>query len=212
MTDAHPAHETFEGAVASLSSTADHVRGEAVATLVRIIREDPAHRQQALGVLDGFVRSQRGRTGYRADPVLHARTALYAFDPQRSVRTLITVEGSAAILLTIPVATAHIVSDTWGATRVLACAGVTVALLAALSATTRLWRPFLGPWALLLATAPDRRLPGMVIATRVIFLALFLILFVRSVPGSATSAAMYGVGLCVVAWAFYWRPRTVRHR
>jgi hypothetical protein len=213
MTDAHPPHEAFEEAVASLSSTTGHGQGEAVRTLVRIVREDPAHRQQALVALDGFVRSQRGRPGYRADPVLDARAALYAFDPKRAVRTLVAVEGSAAVLLAAPLVTAHLVGGDWGVTSVLACVGVTVALLAALSVTTRLWRPFLGPWALLMATAPDRRLPGMTIAVRVIFLALLLSLLARSVPDSATSAAMYGVGLCVVAWLFYRRePRTARRQ
>ncbi|MGW9439629.1 hypothetical protein [Streptomyces sp. NPDC055607] len=205
MNDADPAHETFEGAVASLSSTADHVRGEAIRTLVRIIREDPAHRQQALGALDSFVQDQRGRPGYRSDPVLDARAALYAFDPQRLVGTLITVEGSAAVLLATPVATAHLLGDTWGVARVLVSMGVAVALLAALCATTRLWKPFLGPWALLMATVADRRGAGLAIAVRVVFLALLLSLLARSVPGSATNATVYGVGLCFVAWFFYRR-------
>lgn len=213
MTDAHPAHEAFEEAVASLSSTAGNGQGEAVRTLVRIIREDPAHRQQALVALDSFVQSQRGRPGYRADPVLDARAALYAFDSKRAVRTLIAVECSAAVLLATPLVTAHLVGDDWGAARVLTCVGVTVALLAALSATTRLWRPYLGPWALLMATFTDRRLPGMLIAGRVIFLAVLLSLLIRAVPESATSAAMSGVGLCVVAWLFYRRePRTARRQ
>ncbi|MFD0253718.1 hypothetical protein ACFVGX_22690 [Streptomyces sp. NPDC127113] len=213
MTDAHPAHEAFEEAVASLSSPADHGQGEAVRTLVRIIREDPAHRQQALGALDSFVQNQRGRPGYRADPVLDARAALYAFHPQRSVRTLIAVEGSAAVLLATPVATAHLLGDTWGVTRALVSMGVAVVLLAALCATTRLWKPFLGPWALLMATVPDRRGAGLAIAVRVVFLALLLSLLARSVPDSATNATVYGVGLCVVAWFFYRRqPRTARRR
>ena len=213
MSDADPTHKAFERAVASLSSTVGHGQAEAVHTLVRIIREDPAHRQQALRALDSFVHSQRGRPGYRADPVLDARAALCAFDPERAVRTLVAVEGCAAVLLASPLVTAHLVGDTWGLTSVLACVGVTVGLLAALCATTRLWRPYLGPWALLMTAAPDRRLPGMAIAVRVIFLALCLSLLVRAVPDSAASGALYGVGLCVVTWLFYRRKsRTARRR
>lgn len=63
------------------------------------------------------------------------------------------------MLLTIPLATAHPVGG-HGAARILACAGVTLALLTALAATTRLWRPYLGPWALLMSTFTDRRLPA----------------------------------------------------
>ncbi|MFF8638979.1 hypothetical protein ACF052_32855 [Streptomyces pilosus] len=210
MTDAHPvpeAHGAFEQAVASLSSTVGHVQAEAVRTLVRVVRQDPAHRQQALTALDGFVQSQRGQPGYRAEPVQEARTALYAFDSKRSVRTLVAVEGGAAVLLAAPVAIANLVGG--GAARVLAYMGVTAVLLIALSATTRFWRSFLGPWALLMATAPDRRVPGAVIAVRVILLALLLGLFVQAVPNSPSTAALYGAGLCAVGWGFYGRkPRT----
>jgi hypothetical protein len=213
MTEAHPAHEVFEGAVASLSSTADYGQGEAVRTLVRIIREDPAHREQALVALDDFVQGQRGRPSHRADPVLDARAALCAFDPKRSVRTLVAVESSAAGLLATPLVTVHLIGNTWGVTSVLVCVGVTVALLVTLSATTRLWRPFLGAWALLMTTASDRRLPGMTIGVRVVLLALLLSLLVQAVPGSATRAAMYSVVLCVVTWLFYRRgPRPTRRQ
>jgi hypothetical protein len=214
MTDAHPVHEAhgaFERAAASLSSPAGHVQAEAVRTLVRIVREDPGHRQQALTVLDGFVQSQRGRPGYRAEPAQEARTALHAFDRKRSVRTLVAVEGVAAVLLAAPVVTGNLVGS--GAARVLACVGVTAVLLAALSATGRLWRPFLGPWSLLLATASDRRVPGAYIALRVILLALLLDLLVQAVPDSPPTAALYGVALCVVLWGFYGRrPRSMRLR
>ncbi|MFJ3229205.1 hypothetical protein ACIPJS_38460 [Streptomyces sp. NPDC086783] len=180
---------------------------------MRIIREDPAHREQALVALDGFVQRQRGRPGYRADPVLDARAALCAFAPERSVRTLVAVESSAAGLLATPLVTAHLIGNTWGVTSVLACVGVTVALLVTLSTTTRLWRHFLGPWALLMTTASDRRLPGMTIALRVVLLALLLSLFVQAVPDSATSAAMYSVVLCVATCLFYRRePRTTRRQ
>ncbi|MGV9503834.1 hypothetical protein ACWDQ0_36800 [Streptomyces sp. NPDC003642] len=212
MTDARPAHHAIEEAVASLSSTLGHDQAEAVRTLVRIIREDAAHRQQALGTLDRFVQSRRGRPGHRAEPVLDARAALYAFDPKRAVRTLVAVEGCAAVLLATPMVTAHLVGDTWGITSVAAYVGVTVALLAALCATARLWRPFLGPWALLMTAAPDRLLTGMAIAVRVIFLALFLSLLVRAVPDSAASGALYGVGLCVVIWLFYRRESRMARR
>lgn len=210
MTDAHP-HEAFEQAAASLSSPAGHVQAEAVRKLVRIVREDPGHRQQALVALDGFVQSQRGRPSYRAEAVLEARTALHAFDSARSVRTLVAVEGAAAVLLAIPVVTANLIGG--GAARVLACVGVTVVLLAALSATTRLWRPFLGPWALLMATASDRRVPGAYIAVRVILLALLLDLLVQAVPDSPLTAVLYGAALCAVLWGFYGRrPRSMRLR
>ncbi|MCG8971402.1 hypothetical protein [Streptomyces sp. CL12-4] len=212
MTDAHPvdeAHGAFERAAASLSSPAGHVQAEAVRTLVRIVREDPGHRQQALTALDGFVQSQRGGPGYRAEPVQDARTALYAFDSRRSVRTLVAVEGAAAVLLATPVVTGDLFGG--GATRVLACVGVTAVLLMALSFTTRFWKPFLGPWALLMATASDRRVPGAYIAVRVILLALLLDLLVQAVTDSSSTAALYGVALCAVVWGFYGRrPRAMR--
>lgn len=116
------------------------------------------------------------------------------------------------MLLTIPLATAHLVGG-HGAARILACAGVTLALLTALAATTRLWRPYLGPWALLMSTSTDRRLPGMLIAGRVIFLALLLSLLIRAVSDSATSTATHTLALCVVAWIFYRRgPRPTRRQ
>ncbi|MGY1548413.1 hypothetical protein [Streptomyces sp. MN6] len=86
-------------------------------------------------------------------------------------------------------------------------------LLAALSATGRLWRPFLEPWSLLLATASDRRVPGAYIALRVILLALLLDLLVQAVPDSPPTAALYGVALCAALWGFYGRrPRSMRLR
>lgn len=210
MTDVRPAHGAFEEAIDALSSTAGRDKVQAVRTLMRIVREDPAHRQQGLEALDRFVQNQRGRPGYRTDPVLDARTTLCAFDRKRSVRTLIAVEASAAVLLAIPLATAHLVGG-HGAARILACAGVTLALLTVLAATTRLWKPYLGPWALLMSTSTDRRLPGMLIAGRVIFLALLLSLLIRAVPDSATSAAVHALALCVVAWVLYRRgPRPAR--
>lgn len=72
---------------------------------------------------------------------------------------------------------------------------------------------YLGPWALLMSSFTDRRLPGMFITGRVIFLALLLSLLIRAVPDSATSAATHTLALCVVAWVFYRRgPRPARRR
>lgn len=48
------------------------------------------------------------------------------------------------MLLAIPLATAHLIGG-HGAARILACAGVTLALLTVLAATTRLWRPTWAP-------------------------------------------------------------------
>ncbi|MGV9815862.1 hypothetical protein ACWDTQ_28630 [Streptomyces cellulosae] len=119
--------------------------------------------------------------------------------------------GVAAVLLAAPVVTGNLVGS--GAARVLACVGVTAVLLAALSATGRLWRPFLGPWFLLLATASDRRVPGAYIALRVILLALLLDLLVQAVPDSPPTAALYGVAPCAALWSFYGRrPRSMRLR
>lgn len=196
-------HEDFERAVSSLSS-AEHAPDEPVRELVRIARDDAAHRDQALAALEGFVAGQRGRPGYRSEPVLRARTALYALDPKRTARTVIRLEGIAALLLAVVSAAGALLGGTPLARLLISVAALAV-LLTALSAARHLWQPYVGAWAVFSEQARWAR------GTAVVLIAALLTKMATSVPATVTEFLLYLVVICFVGWALWLRqPRTAR--
>ncbi|EST36772.1 hypothetical protein [Streptomyces roseochromogenus] len=120
----------LDHAVNPLSSSAELTKAEAVGALVRIVRDDAAHRQRILFALETVTVSHRGRPSYRSEPVLTARTVLWAFNPKCAVRSIASIEGTAAALLAASVATGYTLGSN-SLTRVLISAAVGGAVAAA---------------------------------------------------------------------------------
>ncbi|MFB7500147.1 hypothetical protein ACFC09_36610 [Streptomyces sp. NPDC056161] len=195
-------HEDFERAASSLSSSTVHTRGEPIRELVRIAREDVVHRQQALATLDDFVTSQRGRPGYRSEPVLRARTALYALDPKRTVRARAGLEGAMALLLATASTTAYVLTEST-LFRFLVAVAVWVLLMLPVSIIRNLWQPYVGSWVVLSKQTRWAR------GTAVVIFGWLFTNVVTTAATSLTEALLWGACACAVGWAL-WQPPTSR--
>ncbi|MDX3538956.1 hypothetical protein PV721_32395 [Streptomyces sp. MB09-01] len=170
--------------------------------LIRVARQDTAHRRQALAELEEFVFGHRGRVGYRFEAVQDARTALCAFDPDRAVRGVVALEVTAAAVLATAAVTGFLLGGT-GLTRVLVTVAVWMALWAGGVAFRQFWRPYLGAWVILSEPARWCRAFGVLV------LAVFLTGIVRNAPTSPSTALLFAVAAGAAGWLLWLRkPHT----
>ncbi|MFG2234919.1 hypothetical protein ACGFNX_33845 [Streptomyces sp. NPDC048723] len=196
------AHEDLEQAARALSGTDAGAQTEGVRAFIRIARQDTAHRRQALAAIEEFVAGHRGRSGYRSEAVQDARTALCAFDPDRAVRGVAALEVTAAAMLATAAVTGSLLGGT-GLTRVLVTVAVWMVLWASVAAFRRIWRPYLGAWAILSEPARWCRAFGVLI------LAVFLTGIVRNAPTSPSIALLFTAAAGAAGWLLWLRkPHT----